>query len=248
MIGDPVALRRAYQSGRVNVGTGLASTAIVDVRSYVDGAPPPPFDALKDVDVHDGYHSMVMRARLLKYNGNAANHVMLTAASYGRVQTDTRTAGSPLTRVSGEALAQLDRWLTAVASDTSSEPLPKKIAAHRPADLVDACYPAVSGPLIGATERVTDMARCKVLFPFAADARLASGAPASDDVFKCALKPVDAKDYKQALTVEQLAQLARIFPEGVCDYAKAGVGQEPLAGTWAVFKGDGEVVMLEPRR
>jgi len=104
------------------------------------------------------------------------------------------------------------------------------------------------GPLIGATERVTDMARCKVLFPFAADARLASGAPASDDVFKCALKPVDAKDYKQALTVEQLAQLARIFPEGVCDYAKAGVGQEPLAGTWAVFKGDGEVVMLEPRR
>ena len=114
MVGDPVALRRAYQSGRVNVGTGLASTAIVDVRSYVDGAPPPPFDALKDVDVHDGYHSMVMRARLLKYNGSAANHVMLTAASYGRVQTDTRTAGSPLTRMSGEALAQLDRWLTAV--------------------------------------------------------------------------------------------------------------------------------------
>jgi len=25
------------------------------------------------VDVHDGYHSQVMRARLLKYNGNAAN-------------------------------------------------------------------------------------------------------------------------------------------------------------------------------
>jgi hypothetical protein len=248
MVGDPIALRRAYQSGRVNVGTGLASTAIVDVRSYVDGAPPPPFDALKDVDVHDGYHSMVMRARLLKYNGSAANHVMLTAASYGRVQTDTRTAGSPLTRMNGDALAQLDRWLTAVANDTSSEPLAKKIAAHRPADLVDTCYPAVAGPRIGATEKVTDVARCKALFRFAADARLAAGAPASDDVFKCALKPIDAKDYKQALTAEQLAQLARIFPEGVCDYAKPGVGQEPLAGTWAVFKGDGEVVMLEPRR
>jgi len=248
MIGDLQALRRAYQSGRVNAGTGLASIPIVDVRSYVDGAPPPPFDALKDVDVHDGYHSQVMRARLLKYNGNAANHVMLTAASYGRLQTDTRTAGSPLTRVSGEALAQLDRWLTAIANDTSSEPPAKKIAAHRPADLVDACYPAVSGPLVGATERVTDPARCKTLFPFSADARLAAGAPASDDVFKCALKPIDAKDYKQALTAEQLAQLARIFPEGVCDYTKPGVGQEPLAGAWAVFKGDGEVVMLEPRR
>jgi len=92
------------------------------------------------------------------------------------------------------------------------------------------------------------LTRCKALFPFAADARLAAGAPASDDVFKCALKPIDAKDYKQTLTAEQLAQLARIFPEGVCDYAKPGVGQEPLAGTWAVFKGDGELVMLEPRR
>jgi len=248
MVGDLQALRRAYQTGRVNVGSGLASTAIVDVRSYVDGPPPPPFDALKDVDVHDGYHSLVMRARLLKYNGSAANHVMLTAASYGRVQTDTRTAGSPLTRMSGEALAQLDRWLTAVANDKSNEPLARKVAAHKPANLVDACYPAVSGALIGATEKVTDMARCKALFPFAADARLAAGAPPSDDVFKCALKPVDAKDYKPALTADQLAQLARIFPEGVCDYAKPGVGQEPLAGTWAVFKGDGEFVMLEPRR
>jgi Tannase-like family of unknown function (DUF6351) len=64
----------------------------------------------------------------------------------------------------------------------------------------------------------------------------------------CMLKPIDAKDYKQQLSAEQLAQLARIFPEGVCDYAKAGVGQEPLAGTWAVFKGDGELMMLEPRR
>jgi hypothetical protein len=32
---------------------------------------PPPSD-VKDVDV-DGYHSLVMRARLLKYNGSAAN-------------------------------------------------------------------------------------------------------------------------------------------------------------------------------
>jgi hypothetical protein len=91
------------------------------------------------------------------------------------------------------------------------------------------------------------MARCKALFPFAGDARLAAGAPASDDVFKCALKPVDAKDYKQTPTAEQLSQLARIFPEGVCDYSKLGVGQVPIAGTWAVFKGDGEFVMLDPR-
>ena len=249
MVGDPLAIRRAYQTGRLNVGDGgLTTTAIVDVRSYVDGPPPPPFDALKDVDVHDGYHSLVMRARLLKYNGNAANHVMLLSASSGRVQTDTRTVGSPLTKMSGEALAQLDQWLTAVVNDKSDTPVAKKIAAHKPADLADACWPAVAGPLVGAVEKVTDMERCKKLFPYAGDARLAAGGPASDDVLKCALKPVDPADYKTRPTAEQLAQLRQIFPDGVCDYSKPGVEQARIAGTWAVFKGDGEFVMLEPRR
>jgi len=249
MVGDPVALHRAYESGRVNSGDGgLASIPIVDIRSYVDGAPPAPFDALKDVDVHDGYHSAVMRARLLKANGNAANHVMITVASLGRVQTDTRTAGSPLTRVSGEALAALDKWLTNIANDKSDQPKAKKVAAAKPADFVDACYPTVAGPLVGAIEKLTDQDRCKKLFPFAGDARLAAGAPASDDVYKCQLKPVDMGDYKIAPTADRLAQLQKIFPDGVCDYRKPGVEQARLAGTWVIFKGDGEVAVLEPRR
>src|SRR5262249_9795155 len=156
----------------------------------------------------------VMRERLVKYNGTAANHVMLASASYGRVQTDTRTVGSPLTRMNGEALAQLDRWLTAVVNDKSDQPLARKLASHRPAGLVDACFPTVAGPLIGRVEKVTDIARCKRLFPYAADARIAAGGPWTDDVFKCALKPVDPKDYKSAPTAEQLAQLRRIFPDG----------------------------------
>jgi hypothetical protein len=248
MVGDPIALRRAYVSGRVNTGGGgLAAIPIVDIRSYLDGAPPPPADALKDVDVHDGYHSDVMRARLIKANGNAANHVMITVTSLGRLQADTRTVGSPLTRISGEALAQLDRWLTAIASDTSDLPKAKKVAANKPADLVDACYPAVAGPRVGAIEKITDLDRCRKLFPFSGDARLAAGAPPSDDVFKCALKPVDAADYKVKPTAEQLAQLRQAFPDGVCDYTKPGIEQANLAGTWLSFKGGGEFVALEPR-
>jgi Tannase-like family of unknown function (DUF6351) len=249
MVGDPVALRRAYESGRINsTDGGLASIPIIDIRSYVDGAPPPPFDALKDVDVHDGYHSAVMRARLIKANGNATNHVMITVASLGRLQTDTRTAGSPLTRISGEALAQLDKWLTNIANDKSDQPKAKKVAANRPADFVDACYPTTAGPLVGAIEKLTDQERCKKLFPFAGDARLAAGAPATDDVFKCALKPVDMADYKIAPTTERLEQLRQIFPDGVCDYGKPGVEQARLAGTWVSFRGDGGFVALEPRR
>jgi hypothetical protein len=249
MVGDPIALRRAYESGRINAaGGGLASIPIVDIRSYVDGAPPPPFDALKDVDVHDGYHSAVMRARLIKANGNAANHVMLTVASLGRVQDDTRTPGSPLTRISADALTQLDRWLTAIASDKSDLPRAKKVAAAKPADFVDACYPAAAGPRVGAIEKLTDRERCNEIFPFSGDARLAAGAPASDDVFKCALKPVDPADYKSRPTAEQLARLQQTFPGGVCDYAKPGVEQVPLAGTWVSLEGGGEFVALEPRR
>jgi Tannase-like family of unknown function (DUF6351) len=249
MIGDPVALRRAYESGRINsAGGGLASIPIVDIRSYVDGAPPAPFDALRDVDVHDGYHSAVMRVRLIKANGNAANHVMITVASLGRLQADTRTDGSPLTRISGEALAQLDKWLTNIANDKSDQPKVKKVAANRPVDFVDACYPTVAGPLVGAIEKLTDEERCKKLFPFAGDARLAAGAPATNDVFKCALKPIDLADYKIAPTAERLAQLKQVFPDGVCDYTKPGVEQGRLAGTWLSFKGNGEFVVLGPRR
>jgi hypothetical protein len=249
MAGDSVALRRAYESGRVNsAGGGLAAIPIVDIRSYVDGAPPPPLDALADVDVHDGYHSAVMRARLIKANGNAANHVMITVASLGRVAADTRRPGAPLTRISGEALAMLDKWLTGIATDKSDLPKLKKVAANKPVDLVDACYPTVAGALVGAIEKLTDQDRCNRLFPFSGDARLAAGAPATDDVYKCALKPVDLADYKIAPTAERLAQLRQVFPDGVCDYTKPGVDQVGLAGTWMSFKGDGEFTALDPRR
>ena len=247
-VADGLALRRAYASGRVNTGgAGLATTPMVDIRSYVDGDPIGVGDA--NVDVHDGYHSMTMRARLLKANGTAANHVMLTVASNGRVQLDTRglasTYGTPLTQVSADGLAALDKWLTNIANDKSNLPQAKKVAKNKPADLVDACFPTAQGRLVGQTEKITDMAKCNKIFPFAGDARLAAGAPRTLDVFKCQLKPVTAADYKSKPNAAQLAKLKEIFPNGVCDYKKPGVEQVALAGTWAVFKGDGEFTNLD---
>lgn len=249
-VGDPLALRRAYQTGQVNLGDGgLASMPIIDIRSYVDGDPIGVGDP--NIDVHDGYHSAIMRARLMKYNGNANNHVMLTVASLGRVQLDTRgpasTYGTPLTKISAEGLDIMDRWLTAIAKDTSNASAAQKVAANRPAGVVDACYPTKFGALVGEIDKVTDKAQCDKVFPFAADARLAAGAPATNDVFKCQLKPVTASDYKTAPSADQLAKLKQIFPEGVCDYSKPGVEQVKIAGTWHVFKGDGEFVALSQR-
>jgi hypothetical protein len=247
MVGDHEAIRRAYETGRMNAFTGgVASIPVIDIRTYNDGDPLGRGDP--NVDVHDRYHSFVVRARLLKYNGSAANHVMLTAATFGAPQLDARTERSPLNLVSTAALTQMDRWLSAIAADTSSKPKAQKVADNKPADLVDACYPQKAGALIGAIEKVTDMARCNALFPYAGDARLVAGAPATDDVLKCVLKPVDPKDYTVAPTAEQLAQLRKVFPDGVCDYSKPGVGQTTKVVTWAVFKGNGEYAGLDAPR
>jgi hypothetical protein len=246
-VGDPEAVRRAYETGRMNAFTGgVGSIPIIDIRTYNDGDPLGRGDP--NVDVHDRYHSFVVRARLLKYNGSAANHVMLTAATFGAPQLDARTERSPLNLVSTEALTQMDKWLTAIAADRSNKPQAQKVADNKPGDLVDACYPQKAGAMIGAIEKVADMARCNAFFPYAGDARLVAGAPATDDVLKCVLKPVDSKDYAVAPSAELLAQLRKVFPDGVCDYSKSGVGQTTKVVTWAVFKGNGEYASLDAPR
>jgi hypothetical protein len=77
------------------------------------------------------------------------------------------------------------------------------------------------------------------MFPYHADPRLVAGAPAADDVFKCAQKAVDPADYNPALTSSQLAILRSIFPDGVCDYSKPGIGKAPLANTWLSYPSPG---------
>jgi hypothetical protein len=59
-----------------------------------------------------------------------------------------------------------------------------------------------------------------------------AGASIADDVLKCQLKPIDPKEYAVAFTPAQMSELRRAFPDGVCDYAKPGVGQQRPAGTY----------------
>jgi hypothetical protein len=186
--------------------------------------------------VHDGYHSLVARARLMKANGNIDNHVRLVMHEVGHRRPD-----SILGLVSPRAVGLLDQWVTEILADVSDTPQVRKVAAHRPTDLADACYTS-------ETTRITDMNRCAGLFPIGTDARMVAGAPWSNDVLKCTLKPVAERDYTQSLTTGQLAALSQVFPEGVCDWTQPGVGQVPLAGTWAVYAGNAEVAYLRPAR
>jgi Tannase-like family of unknown function (DUF6351) len=203
-VADPVAVRRAYRTGRVtNGGLGLAHIPIIDNRAYKDDAP--------SGDIHVRYHSFSMRARLRKANGTARNQVMLVEDQrYGLYSTE-----SPLLR---HAVLALDRWLT---------------TGRRPRE---GCMTRAAQPtFIAETQRRDPSTRCEQLYPSASFPREVAGGPIAADVVKCRLKPVDGRDYKVAFTRAELQRLRTIFPTGVCDWSRSGVGQRPPAGTWQRF-------------
>jgi hypothetical protein len=238
-VGDAQALAIAYQTGRVNEETGgLASIPQVATREYRDGDPFGRGDA--NVDVHAGYGSLVVQARLQKYLGTTGTNVYLMA-SIAPGTYNTTVPGSPLNQAYLDALNGIDKWILAIQADKSTATPTQKVVNDKPATLVSGCYAAKAGSLLTAVEKITDQAQCSKIFPTTTDPRIAAGGPMTDDVFKCTLKPVDMADYKVAPTAAQLASLKTIFPAGVCDYTKPGVGQDAKGKvtTWAVFSDAG---------
>ena len=219
MTGDPDALRVAYQTGQVDQGAGgLASTPIIDIRAYVDNLP----------DIHDEYRSFVTRARLKAANGSADNQVILTFPFAVRPGQKLRTTFADELKT---LVPSMDQWLDNIAKDRSSRSMIEKITAAKPESVADGCW-ADDGGRIVETRTYSGPGRCNQLFPPHGDPRIAAGEPLTEDILKCALKPVEAKDYVHPLTEDQLARLKVIFPRGVCDYTRPGFGQAPLDGSW----------------
>jgi len=222
-VADPDATSAAYRTGRIISGRGLASAAIIDYRTYLDLRP--------NGDNHMKLHSFSLRERLIRANGHARNQVILVRDSrqgfgFGAVYSSTQANETLF-----EALAQMDRWLTAVAADHSTDPLPARIVRARPADLVDACW-TEDGGKIEETQSFDGPGECGRLYPSYSVPAMVAGAPLTDDIVKCQLKPIDSGEYLVAPTSAQRERLARIFPSGVCDWSRAGVGQEPQIGSW----------------
>ena len=71
-------------------------------------------------------------------------------------------------------------------------------------------------------------------FPQAADLRTVAGAPITSDV-TCQRRPPRPDDYRVTFTSEQWARLLEVFPDGVCDWSRRGIGQVRLAGTWQSY-------------
>jgi hypothetical protein len=209
-VGDAGAIKRAYQSGvELGGGGGLASIPVFDLSGIYND----------DGGYHYQWYHFALRERMRLANGETANHVMWR--------------GSPVPF--DNAWGAFVGWMNAVRADGSDAGVRAKVVHDKPAAAVDGCWtsPAdfVAEPQTFSREPKT---ACNARFPSFGNPRLMAGGPLAANVLKCTLKPVDPKDYAVPLTADDLHRLRRIFPGGVCDWSKPGVGQTPLV-TWASF-------------
>lgn len=217
-VADTKALNAVYANDIVNSASqGLRETPVIDQRTDLD------FAGLSG-DIHTTEWSFVMRERLLRSNGTAANQVIIENAP----AADQQAAASRY------ELDAMDRWLTAINADRSGRDLQHKVIANRPEDLGDGCY-------VSATERIRQTltyppgGQCGATYPVAANTRMAAGEKLSMDVMKCALKPLNSRDYPVTFTAAEWQQLRATFPRGVCDYDRASVGHRKPIGTWLSY-------------
>jgi len=107
------------------------------------------------------------------------------------------------------------------------------------ATAVDLCY-LTGDPTFSKT--ITDMALCD------ADPRLqkhssprqVAGGPLAENILKCQLKPLNPGDYAPVtFSSAQLGRLQATFPDGVCDWSKAGVGQQDASSPLTFAAGPG---------
>ncbi|GIJ76219.1 hypothetical protein SAMN05443287_102263 [Micromonospora phaseoli] len=211
------AIKVAYATGRVNqFDGGLRWTPIIETRGYTDPTG----------DFHDRFRSWTMRERLLRANGNADNHASITSP-----------AGAAATASQEQALADMDAWLTARTRLAATRPHLDPVALtrlSRPRGVLDSCVTPDGERIV---ERLTldPAARCNQLFPYHRNPRVVAGGPTTSVVLKCQLQPLKQSRYGVSFTAGQWQRLRAVFPDGVCDWSKPGVGQVPLARTWIRF-------------
>ena len=123
----------------------------------------------------------------------------------------------------------------------NSEHTAAQVLAAKPATAFDFCYLTTD---TGFTNKVTDQSLCD------ADPRLAihgsprqvAGGARAENILKCQLKPLAFTDYGSiTFTATQQNRLQAVFPGGVCDWSKPGVGQQAPVSPQTYAAGAGGV-------
>ncbi|MFA0792121.1 DUF6351 family protein [Microbulbifer echini] len=209
--GSMEAINGIYRSGHVFLGD--VEIPIIDMRHYLDEEP----------DMHHSSASFSTRERIRRARGHADNQLIwVSHKDY-----------NPL----GEALDLVDRWMQNIINDPSAG-----VVGNRPEDANDRCFDQ-KGNVLAAGSDVWNgdwnslaQGRCMRVYPTHSTSRQVAGGPVTDDVFKCALQPVEralAKGIYGSHTEEisgRIDDLRRIFPTGVCNYNEQDLARpkEPL--------------------
>jgi hypothetical protein len=210
---DEPALANAYRSGMINEANNLNQTAIIDCRGPDPGA------------AHDAYRAFAVRARLDREHGNHANQLIWEgpAPIVGDTQCNVLS------------LQAMDRWLGAVTDDHSGKSMAARIAGDRPAGLGDEC-------LSGIGQKLSDGLCGDTVVPVYGTPRTVAGDALTTDDNTCQLKPLRRGDYAVTFTDAQWATLNATFPNGVCDFSKPGVSQQPTIPWMTYQDSSGHVV------
>lgn len=209
--GDPASIARAYRTGLVNEADHLDEVAIIN-----HGGPDPGL-------AHDYAHAFWTEERLRADQGHTDNRVMW----FGPV---------PLIGDLGwanEALTKMDAWLAAVERDRSAKSLAAKIVADRPANVTDRC-------VVDQLAQACDVKELQTLQTRLSTPRQEAGGPLANDVVSCALQPLTRQLVASPLpfTDAEWARLQQVYPAGVCDWTRPGLGQGP-AETWLRYDARG---------
>jgi hypothetical protein len=204
--GYPFAVAAAYRSGAINQANNLDGVAIIDLRGPDPGA------------FHDVYRTYAVRARLEREHGTAANQVLWRG--FVPLLGDANYVS--------QGIVAIDSWLAAVEKDGRDIPLSQKIIQDRPADVTERCTNGAGVELPSAV--------CDATVTSYATPRIEAGMPFTDDVMVCQKKAMKRSDYFPVIfTDDQWATLQTAYPDGVCDYGKPGMYQQPTI-PWQTYQ------------
>jgi hypothetical protein len=210
--GDRTSIANAYRTGLINEANHLDEVAMIN-----HGGPDPGL-------AHDYSHAFWTEERLKADQGNTDNRVMWFGPTplIGDVSWAT------------EALTKMDAWLSNVEKDRSDKALARKVVDDKPADVTDRC-------VVDALAQVCSVEQLQTLQTRLSTPRQEAGGPKANDIVACRLQPLDRADFDFMLvpfTDDEWASLQAVYPDGVCDWSKAGIGQGP-AQTWLRYDARG---------
>lgn len=219
--GDLTAISNVYDSGLVFRGSLPREIPIIDARPYLEHV----------LDMHNSHQSFAVRQRLLDGQGDHDGQVIWFMG------TDANGDG-PEAEFTHQALDTIDEWMANLAADPSLT-----VTEAAPALAADRCVTSTGDEIArgdGVWSGILDdepEGACTQSFELHTTSRIEAGGPINGDIYKCNLMPVQTAVAENLYgdwepSGAQVARLAEVFPEGVCDYGLPSQG-DPTASVSA---------------